>query len=279
MARKSVAGFRPKGVPVGERFYTDANVDSIITAAGGLPAGDVELHLPDHDTGTLVPQRVDRRTALGHRLESAARYWEVERQWQTKPTHRQRAKEFQKIKTAAVRLLKGLQVGKDGDIDAMPNALRYGGLQAHAAIEAEALGGEPEWTGEGLFADSIAGVVRLHRWAAAARERAEALIPRDGPGGHTGDAALDNLFGSLAGIWLDIFERTPSTCVAPIEKQPGGPFLRFLRACLEPLGVNPTDEALRDHVRKLFLDKARRSGKSKPKKIRFPHFDRGLETD
>lgn len=266
MVRKSVAGFRPKGIPVGERFYTDANVDSIITSAGGLPAGDVELHLPDHDTGTLVSQRVDRRTALGHRLESAARYWEVERQWQPKPTHRQRAEEFQKIETAAVRLLKALQVGKDGDIDAMPNALRYGGLLAHAASEAAALGGEPEWTGEGLLADSIAGVVRLRQWAAAARERAEAFIPRDGPGGHTGDAALDELFGSLAGIWLDIFERPVQTSVgkpdSSREGKAGGPFVRFIRACISPLGRKLTDEAIRDRVRRLFRGK----GKSRPEK-------------
>lgn len=275
MAHKSVAGFRPKRIR-DRRFYTDDDIGRIIKAAGGLPPGnvlpdgDVDLSIYDLDGNALGLPRddrlVDRRTELGCRLELAAQNWDVKRQLQKRPTHRQRARAFARIETDATRLLTALSVPEDGDTEAMPPALLYGGLQAYAAKEAETHGQFSRYTGKGLLDESIKGVARLHRWAAAARKRAEALIPRDGPGGHTGDKALNTLFGDLAGIWLDIFERTPATALNATG-QPGGPFLRFLRASLDPLPVTMTDEAIRDRARRLFQGKPRRPGKSKRKKI------------
>ncbi len=275
MARKSVAGFRPKKIR-DRRFYTDSAIDRIIEAAGGLPPGnvlpdgDVDLSIYDLDGNALGLPRddrlVDRRTELGCRLELVAQNWDVKRQLQKRPTHRQRAQEFARVETAATRLLTALSVPEDGDTDAMPPSLRHGGLQAYAAKEAETHGQFSRYTGKGLLDESIKGVARLRRWAGAARKRAEALIPRNGRGGHTGDKALDILFGDLVGIWLDVFEQTPATALNA-KGQPGGPYLRFLRASLEPLGVTMTGEALRDRVRRLFQGKRRRPGKSKRKKI------------
>ena len=89
MARKSVAGFRPKKIR-DRRFYTDNDIDRIIEAAGGLPPGDVlpngdvDLSIYDLDGNALGLPRddrlVDRRTELGCRLELAAQNWDVKRQ-------------------------------------------------------------------------------------------------------------------------------------------------------------------------------------------------------
>ena len=80
--------------------------------------------------------------------------------------------------------------------------------------------------------------------------------PRDSR--HAGDAALDKLFGSLAEIYWDIFERpirmsNPKPGGAKAY-EPTGPFARFLRACLMPLlkDDTPSLEGIRERYRRQF---------------------------
>jgi hypothetical protein len=121
-----------------------------------------------------------------------------------------------------------------------------------------------------LFRETVAGVVRLRRWAKAARQEAvenmaweeetRARVKQsDQPSPDDIEAldpnpALTELFHEIADIWIGVFERKVRTSVS-VTRKPAGPFVRFIQACLGPLGIELTDEAVRDRVRVLFQGK------------------------
>ena len=330
MARKSVGLYRPKGLEdylAGRRYYTDADIGLIIVAVGKLPRGKVDLAVPDPETGDLKTKRVARSEALQYRLERCVHWWAIQVETQKTPTHKQLEKEYARIESAAKRLLSTLHISENGKVVNIPDAVRYGGLQAYAAVEAEKLGGFPEYLGEDLLQQSVAGVARLRRWAEAAGERervsaaqATALADRatvtgwkrdEGVRylidhlkkdlgrephieeirtaakrenmplplvkmssairvpGHTADEALNTLFRNLTEIWIEVLNGLPRTSVGKPEStkagQPVGPFVRFIQACLEPLPIKLTDEAVRERVRVLFQDKG--MGKLRRRKL------------
>ena len=126
-----------------------------------------------------------------------------------------------------------------------------GGLQAEAEREATKLGGLPLRSGEGLLRDGVHGVYRLQRWARSvkARHQTEERVPPAKR--HARDEDLDRLFGDLAGIWADVFNRRRATSVNPDTGQAGGPMIRFFRACLMPVFKEdtPSDDAIRSRIR------------------------------
>ena len=275
MPRRSIEAFDPKGIRIGKRFYKDKYIDRIIAAAGLLPAAKIDHQRVREDGASFESVTVTRREALTDRLETAAHVWSVESDFAAKPTAKQLAGEFEDIEKAAGELLEKLHLSKDSkeiDLGNIPPALRFGefeeakqlgGFQAFAAEEAEQLGGFPEFTAEGLLQDAVTGVRRLRDWSGAAKEHnlRKGSTPRVQR--HSGDAALDALFGNLADIWVDIWNRPIGTSTGKSsgtkEVWVGGPMVRFIRESLRPiLGDElPSDGGIRDRVRYLFKDKGK----------------------
>lgn len=248
MVKRSVDSFSPKGLALDKRFYTGQEIDHIIQRADGLPEGQIEHTRAASDGAHLITIMVPRRKALAERLETAAKVWDIETQFQTKPTDKQLGESCGAIETAAEQLLDALGVS---DRDSMLPAL-FGALKPHAAIEAERLGGFPKWTDDGLLERVVAGVCDLRNWASAAREQSEARSTTPQDERHSRDKALDRLFTNLVGIWIDVFQGTPGTSVNA-EGKSGGPMIRFLSASLSPLLGDdaPGDNAIRARLRRV----------------------------
>lgn len=256
MPKRSIDGFDPTGLNLDKPFYSVEDFDRIVEAVGRLPNTDVEHRRLNDDGSDFVTVSVSRKEALAERLETAANWWHVNSQYQTEPTSKQSADAFGKIEKAAKDLLGALglpvkPVFKDETAD-MPQALRYGGLQPYAAKE--------KWlvTGDGRLREAVRGVYQIRNRARRTRKlnTAKPETPRESR--HAGDAALDELFVSLANIYRDIFERRIATSVgSPTSAKEGqaiGPLVRFLCACLTPLlkDDTPTPEAIRERCRRLF---------------------------
>ncbi len=269
MPRQSVSGFRPTGLELDREFYSDGDIDKIIAAGGGLPGGDIKHTQPEVDGGDFETLGVPRRRALKAKLEEAAQVWWIEQQWQKRPTNAQLAKALGDIERVADKLLETMEMPRTPEpndvLRPMPPALRYGSLQAFAALEAESKGGQR--TGEELLGAAVIGVYQLKDWAKASKNRpgaARTKQPTLRNARNPGNQALNALFGDLGGIWIEVFERPLRTSIgAPLRPNEGkatGPMVRFLRACLEPLlkSETPSDEAIRDRFRRLFQSKSTR---------------------
>jgi hypothetical protein len=182
---------------------------------------------------------------------------------------------FDDIESAALRLLRALHIEKNSDPDEMPQPIKSG-LRGQAEWHGEQIGGYDDmpptpWQIEGAqYVDFhghakvkqvVQGIVLLRLWALRAKARAAAHV-KDGQRRrrklHTGDRALNDWFGNLAGIWLDVYERVPATSVGAVgtaeEGIGGGPFVRFIQAALRPVlgDTTPDTEAIRSRARRLF---------------------------
>ena len=269
MPQKSVSDFKPTGIAIDHRYYSDRDIQAIISAAGGLPQGKVEHESASKDGKRLITKTVERQKALEARLERAAQTWAVDAQFPTKPTDTELSGSFAAIEAAAGKLLKALQLSPQPDpsdpLAPMPAALRFdihkparrrkGGFDWDQ--EADRLGGFPEWTGDGLLAECVRGVYRLRDWARDEAIRIKPKKPTPHTERHGAAAALNELIESLVSIWVEIFEQKTRTSVgAPgtaNEGQAIGPLVRFLKTCLKPLLQDsvPSEDAIRSRVRRL----------------------------
>ncbi len=280
MTKRPIDAFRPRGLSLGERIYSDQDIDDIIAKSEELPEGDVQDLRPDDDGQELCCVMVPRREALHGRLESVAKRWRVEAEFQQRPTPLQLKLRFASIEATAGQLLVDLGVSEDGDLDSMPPAAREG-LQAQAAVDVErqhfstlkslkhgqarlsqsldALDAYPEATGAELLHSAIQGAYQIQDWARRAgdTERAKGGVPRAER--HGRDEAFDRLLGGLIGIWVDVFERSPGMSVgAPERGNEGlayGPMLDFIDACLVPLlgQEKPSRDAIRSRIRHMSI--------------------------
>ncbi len=262
MPRKSVDDFRPRGLRIGERIYSDKDIEQIISAAGGLPDSKIWHLQPNQDASDLERKLVRRHVALVERIESAAQNYLINSEFATRPTGKQLSDEFKRIAEAADRLLEALHVPEDGDVDQMPDALRFGGLQAFAGNEIDALGGDYRGRGAaGVLQDAISGVVQIRHWASAATTRHALRHATPRKDRNKGDQSLDQFIGDLADIWIEVFERSIATSVgAPGRSNEGeasGPFLHYMAACLDPVlcSDTPSIDALRSRVRRHLVPK------------------------
>ena len=73
------------------------------------------------------------------------------------------------------------------------------------------------------------------------------------PKGHQGDAAVNNWIAAMMEIYRKITGAEPATSVGhvdqPNEGIASGPFIRFLQAAGEPLGISYSEDAWRSRVR------------------------------
>jgi hypothetical protein len=271
MAKGSVEDFRPE-YPDGREYYSENDLEAIIRAAGGLPDGEVDHLRPAEDGSELVPAKVSRRVALKERLESAARYWDIARQYANKPTPPQTAEDFKKIERRANSLLIALQLHKhdfgDDVLEKLPPALRDG-FEDEAQKDAGVVSVQEDLSngtftrdvdilqpnGADLLVDAIRGVYRLRDWSRARGTRTAEAIPHHKR--YEADLALDELFKEIALIWTNIFKRELRFSVGaperPSKGKATGPVVRFFRACLEPLlhEQAPTNDAIRARIRRL----------------------------
>ena len=202
MPKRSIQAFQPQGIRPDHRVYSDDDFEVIITAAGGMPSGEIDHEiLIDDDKGfRREVHRVPRHQVLRERLEKAAHAYITFSEYQTEPTFKQMADAMADIETAAAKLIAALHLPEAMEQDplaSMPTALRSGALQAEAALEASELGGRPRWSGEGLLRDSVYGVYRLHRWARSVKARNRTARPMPGTKKHARDEDLNHLFGDL----------------------------------------------------------------------------------
>lgn len=250
----------------GHRYYTAETIDKIIqTVPGGLPAGPVNIQQAAPDGSGLADCEVDRKTALATKLEAAAVYYLVERHFDEAPTPSELAKRFQSIETAAKKLLEALQI-PHGATDEIPSSIlhplrrqaelmgaRLGGFKHFPPRQWQVEGGRThtDYMGPAALQDAVEGVGFLKEWAAEAKNRVQPkILPR---GKNNGDGPTQRIFGELVGIWIEIFERPVKTTVgAPgtsSESKAKGPMINFIRACLEPLGLEMTSDAIRERLR------------------------------
>jgi hypothetical protein len=69
---------------------------------------------------------------------------------------------------------------------------------------------------------------------------------------NSGDLPLNELITWLGHAWFVVFEKVPGSSVDKEDGTVGGPFIRFVRAALEPLLEEmPTNNALRLRVRRV----------------------------
>jgi hypothetical protein len=62
-----------------------------------------------------------------------------------------------------------------------------------------------------------------------------------------GDPELTRFVANLGEIYKDVWERSPGVSRPPHaqnDRQPGGPFIRFVEVCLRALGINKSTEAI-----------------------------------
>jgi hypothetical protein len=251
----------------GHRHYSPADIDAIVkTVPGGLPHVMVDIQQAAPDGGGLIPCEVDRRSALIGKMESMAEWYFMSRQGDEKPSPSELAKRFQAIETAARDLLEALRLPKSGDPDEIPQALlvslrqraeatgaRIGGFPRHRPMEWRMEGGNyMDYCGSAALRETVEGVKYLRAWAAEAKGMERERI-RPGDKRNKGNEPMRDLFGELVGIWVEIFGKPVKMSVGAPERKnqgrPAGPMLAFIRACLKPLGIDASDDAIRERIK------------------------------
>ena len=289
MAEKKsrIAQYDPLGLRLDQRFYTDDDIGDVIAAVQPveLPSGLIAVEVLNKDGTKWVKRRFNRRNALALRLETAAHYYAMEAEFQLKPAASELRNALKSIEKAAGRLWDALGLEGKTEFEDMPQALKSE-LGAQAESHGERIDGyddmpPTQWPmkggnyvdywGRAKLRQAVEDVALLRLWARNAKARAAAQVQTNGQRRttrHSGDKALNDWFGNLAGIWLDVYERLPATSVGATgranEGIGGGPFVRFIKAALQPvLGKStPDDEAIRSRAKRLFPSVKSKSKKS-----------------
>jgi hypothetical protein len=108
------------------------------------------------------------------------------------------------------------------------------------------------YAGPTALREAILGVIFIKEVAADAKMIVDLHVDPDCKR-NKGDVELRRLFGDLIGTWMEVFERPIAMSVgkpgSPGEGIPSGPFIRFIQACLKPLKIDLTPDAIRDRAR------------------------------
>jgi hypothetical protein len=229
----------------GQSYYTEADIDRIIaTCPTGLPETMVDFPTSTPDGSDTVDVPNDRRTVLTIRLEDLAASYFSSRSWQEKPTPSETVRQLHAIEAAGRTFLDALGMPEGGNPDDIPTHIlfalrriagRHGAPNAPAAVR-----------------DKIQVIQILRQWIAEAKVDAEQKV-RPHAKRNTVNQATRQLLGDLVGIWIGIFDQDIRTSVgAPgrhREGQAGGPMIRFIQACIEPLGLQLSAHAIRERIK------------------------------
>jgi hypothetical protein len=210
MAKRTIEGYRPIVDSVKDaKWSLDlAFVDQLIAIAGQLPNARFDVLNP-HEQGQwkegcdCANVKLSAREYLVHELTAAARRYFRERLSQSEPTAAQLSVSFASIEDAAHTLLSELGVGRNGNVDRMPSALRFGGLQAEAGTDDLVEGGL-------RLKGAIKGVHLLHQWARSAKTRQQRRKALSGKSlaRNEGDKALNEYVHEvIVNCWEVLYER------------------------------------------------------------------------
>lgn len=257
MAKRSIEGYEPVGIAraldASYRAVPKDLVGRLFEAMGPVPPErKFEQALLYPKSGDYVHRTISARAMFILSVERAAIAYALETERRTRPSAAQMAKEFEAIESAALRLLRALRAGSDGDLDKVPYALRYEGLQAWAAAEhdkgqsIEFLPKEP--LGATRVRIAIQGVAAIRRWARSARERKELSMheqkvrEENAPSAkHDGNAALNEFLGRVfADCWCAIAGRRVTISPQTIA---------FCQLAARAVGINLSDVAARERIR------------------------------
>ncbi len=189
----------------------DQVAERLIEIAGPLPERTFETWMISD--GMAQEVRLSAREYLFQQLGASVSAFHVRSE--RKITESELTTQFKDIYRASRKLLLALQVGLEKPVlDDMPNELRYGGLQALAALVAESAGAK---SGEELLQDAVRGVHRLHRWSrvamqrelsAAAANRARRQATGREWARHSGNVALNKFLREVVvNLWCLAFGR------------------------------------------------------------------------
>jgi hypothetical protein len=215
---------------------------------GGLPDDDREVEvLTDIDlNGHRVYERARRREALRAFLEGAAKYYMRAVSDADAPTPAMLVKRYAAIEKTAQKSIKALVKRpkarfKPDRIDAI----------VHSELGLELAGGVPSleamsgWRVQELIRDNE----DLLRCATRLREEYSEKLTATSKR-YSGNVPLNELIRWFAHAWFVVFENLPGTSEYHGTEQ--GPFIRFVRAALEPLMEEvPSAQALRPRIRRV----------------------------
>ena len=164
-------------------------------------------------------------------------------------------RENQRLAKSARRLLKDLEI-KDHE-EAADGPGNFDLLEALAAAEPaseDAVTNATTRIGQLVtMTDAVDAALELERRALEAAQDAIAIGKLTVPKGHQGEAPVNNWIASMMETYRKITGSEPATSVGHID-QPNegiasGPFIRFLQAAGEPLGLSYSEDAWRSRVR------------------------------
>lgn len=263
MAKSSIDAYRPVGLAKAldrdHRYVSDACLASLIKIAGELPGEPVGVQKTGDD-GLFYFTEVEAREALQIYAESAATTYHVVRELLSRPTATQAAIEYERIETAARKLLITLRVGSPADPDNMPPLLREYGLLPYANQEADELeaarpgrrdGMVHLHFGSSLMRSAIKGIAGIEKWAAAARAAAQQKVnyewagtrpPRGRRAPRESNRAMDEFVSCVVDdCWKVVFGR---------QVADGPALIKFIRAAALGIGVKLSADAARERLRK-----------------------------
>jgi hypothetical protein len=228
-------------------FYPDDVLDRVIKAGGGLPDDDREVEvLSDIDVdGHGVYERAKRREALSLCLEGAAKQYTRAVGGGAVPTPKRLAERYAAIESATHKSIKAL--GKRWEPGSRPDCID---AIIHSELGLELAGGEPslEAVSGWLVQELIRDNEKLLRCATRLRKK-YSVKPATAKR-YSGDVALNELIRRLGHAWFVVFENLPGT--SEHDGTVRGPFIRFIRAALEPLMEEvPSEKALRPRIRRV----------------------------
>ncbi len=263
MAKRSIENYKPVGLAnalePGHRFGPKALVAELIEAAAPLPVRTYETTLVTPLSGNLVERPLSARAKFILSVEKAAAAYHLASEDRTKPSALQLSKEFRAIEQAAFKLLRTLQAGEHGDLDKVPYAIRYDGLQAWAALELEHAAKahtEPfmprEPVAETRVRAALKGVAAIKRWASSAHKRKLETFEREqkmrsnanaAAARHDGNAPLNEyLYRVFTDCWWGIAQREITDAPKPIA---------FCKLAARVVGVKLRDDGARDRLRRM----------------------------
>ena len=162
---------------------------------------------------------------------------------------------LQRLAKNARRLLKDLEIRNHEEAADGPG--NFDLLEALAAAEPpseDAVTNATTRIGQLVtMTDAVDAALELERRALEAAQNAIAIGKLTVPKGHQGEAPVNNWIASMMETYRRITGSEPATSVGhvgqPNEGIASGPFIRFLRAAGEPLGLSYSEDAWRSRVR------------------------------
>ena len=235
-------------------------------------------HRPRYSSKTIelivetLPKRLDNKakSRLAKQLDEAAIWFFHDRHLQSAPPPSKVRHRLEQIEAAARRLIThlGIKEAYDPDsdpVEALPRALfiplvlaaeRFGRqLGGYPDLPPIELGtekaGEPyiDVQAERKMVSTLSGVQLIARWARNAQAQEADAVKSDRRLTGEGDWALNEFLARLMAIYREATEREP--WLSRRGRTPTGPFLRFVKACLEPLAEEHTDQAIYERLKRV----------------------------